>query len=226
MNNKIIVANWKMNGSKALIEAYDNFFKNYQGAYTVVICPSFIHIPLCSSKNYFLGAQDCHEAGIGSHTGCISAPMLREVGVKYVILGHSERRFQCFESDEMIKRKENAALENDLIPIVCIGETVADKNAGKTFHVLEQQLKNSLNGNDKTIIAYEPIWAIGTGKIPTDFELITIFQFIKNLFPNNIIIYGGSVNQNNAHHIVNHRGVDGLLVGGACLNVAFFESFL
>lgn len=226
MNNKIIVANWKMNGNKALIDAYGNFFKNYQGDYTIVVCPSFIHIPLCYSQNYFLGAQDCHEGPMGAHTGCISASMLRELGVKYVILGHSERRLQCFESDEMIKRKVNAALENDLIPIVCIGETIAHKEAGQTFQILKQQLKNSLSENDKTIIAYEPIWAIGTGNIPTDCEIITIFQFIKNLFPNNTIVYGGSVNEKNAHQIIHLRGVDGLLVGGACLNLVFFEGFL
>lgn len=226
MHNKIIVANWKMNGDKTLVQDYNNFFKHYNGHHTVVVCPSFTHILLCDSKNYFIGAQDCSEELNGAYTGSISAPMLREVGVKYVILGHSERRMRYFETDELIKKKEKIAIENDLIPIICIGESLEDKENGQTQRVLEKQLQNCLNGYSKTIIAYEPIWAIGTGLIPDFNKIEEIFSFIKKLFPHNIAIYGGSINDNNASRIMNSKGIDGLLIGGFSLNLGSFQKIL
>jgi triosephosphate isomerase len=226
MHNKIIVANWKMNGDKALVQAYDNFLANYDGKYKVIICPPFTHISLFNPKNYYLGAQDCHEALQGAYTGCVSASMLHELSVKYVILGHNERRSGCFESDDIIRRKEKSALDNGIIPIVCIGETRQEKEAGQTYNILKKQLKNCLNGSPHTIIAYEPIWAIGTGHTPRYAEIEEIFRFLKTSLPYNAAIYGGSVNENNALEIINCEGVNGVLIGGTSLNLEAFKKIV
>ncbi len=242
MRKYLVAGNWKMNCtldeavklSEQLVEAI--------GAYTEVetlICPPAIDIPSVSfcirQSNIKLGAQNMNANASGAYTGEISYPMLKPF-CQYVILGHSERRQIFGEKDAMIAEKAKAAVANGIIPIVCIGETLEENEAGKTAEILKFQLDESLKeltADDEIVIAYEPIWAIGTGKAATAETAQNVLAFIREhmkvrfgqVYADRLrILYGGSVKPSNAYDIMSQPDVDGVLVGGACLRADDFKA--
>ncbi len=169
------------------------------------------------------GAQDCHHAVSGAHTGDISAEMLKEAGAEFVIVGHSERRADHGETDTLVKQKAEAALRAGLMPIVCVGETREEREAGKAVEVVSRQLKGSLPKDGHFVVAYEPVWAIGTGLVPTIEDITEIHAEIRKLTSDNTrILYGGSVKPGNAGEILAVENVNGALVGGASLKAQDF----
>lgn len=190
-----------------LLKAFDVKTKN-----TVILCPPYIY--LRKGENYILGAQNCFYENEGAYTGEISPKMLKDLGCKYVIIGHSERRNILNETDLEINKKFKACLLNNLKPVLCIGEKLGEDRK----EVLKKQLKEDLKGvKDKNIIiAYEPVWAIGTGKTPTSDDILDSFNFIKKIIPESKVLYGGSVNSKNIQEII--QITDGVLVGGASVN--------
>lgn len=172
-----------------------------------------------------LGAQNCHHENSGSFTGEVSAQMLSKVSCEYVILGHSERRSHNFESDEIVAKKVASVVSQKLIPIVCVGESVEIRNDNKHVEFVSQQLINSVPKNtdfERLIIAYEPIWSIGTGVTPSLDQISEMIAAIKKIFPSSSVLYGGSVTSQNSSDILKIPAVDGLLVGKASLDVNEF----
>lgn len=223
---KIIIANWKMNGT--LAEARERAKSIVDAApegVEIVICPPFVHLAtvleVVAGSSVKLGAQNCHFAEGGAYTGSVSAKMLAEAGCKYVILGHSERRRSYAESDSIVRDKGRCALAVGLTPIVCVGETLTEREAGEAVSVVERQLAGSLP-EGKAIIAYEPIWAIGTGKTATVEDVSAMHAAIKKRHNRTPVVYGGSVKANNAKELIAIPEVDGFLVGGASLVAAEF----
>ncbi len=227
---KLIVGNWKMNPpnlaqAKRLFSLVAKGAKNLKGV-RVVICPPFLYLPYFSSKNHlFLGAQNCFWEKTGAFTGEISPLMLKSLKVKYVILGHSERRRIFSETDVMVAKKIKTALDLKLNPILCIGENLKERKTKKTRIVLKKQLKGSLSGLKKeklsqVILAYEPVWAIGSGYPCDAKEAKDTLIFLRKFFKNKIL-YGGSVNSQNARFYL-EAGFDGLLIGGASLKAQEF----
>jgi triosephosphate isomerase len=243
----IIAGNWKMN--KTVAEALD-LVRGLKIEITnikevdIVICPPFTALCEVSKvvldTNIRLGAQNMSEHNVGAFTGEIAAVMLKEFSVRYVILGHSERRQYQKESDELISKKALAAHAASLKPIVCVGETLAEREGGKTEQVLDTQVRGSLAGLSKeqiveTIIAYEPVWAIGTGKTATTAQAQETHAFIRRLlgkmFDETVagrvrIQYGGSVKPSNARELMSQPDVDGALVGGASLEARSFADII
>ena len=237
---KIIVANWKMqiNPDQGLFLAkdYKRVLKNVK--HLVVACPDFLALPsvakIFNKTKLFLGAQDCAPASRGALTGEVSATDVFSLGARYVILGHSERRLVMAESNDLIRLKIEAALKGKLTPIICVGESLPDKEAGRAKEILSTQLKSAIKGlklkkASDIIIAYEPIWAIGTGEPIIPIEAENIHRFLKAQAANIVgqiprVIYGGSVNADNATIFLKQANVDGLLVGGASLDVNKFVS--
>ena len=234
--NKIIVANWKLNGSNDFLEAYFEELdsKNLRLNVCGVICPPTAYIQNCYSKlhSLYLGAQDCSKFKEGAYTGEISASMLKENNCKFCIVGHSERRQVFKENNEDIKIKAAQLLDEKIVPIICIGETLEQKKMNKTHEVLKEQVINSLPQNsskESVVIAYEPIWAIGTGMTPTLDEINNIHKYLKKdikEIEGYKLLYGGSVNPKNASDIMNLEYVDGVLVGGASLKADQFSQIL
>ena len=235
----LIVANWKMNPvtmkeAEELFNSVSEGVKNIENV-DVVICPPFVFLQTTNYKlqTIKLGAQDCYWEEKGAYTGEVSVAMLKEIGCKYVIIGHSERRKYFNETDEMVNKKVKTTLEAGLIPILCVGETEGEREMDKTEEVLEKEIKDGLNGVDvsRIIIAYEPIWAIGTGN-PCNVEEAQKMKEIIQKFPlrgisrretkDIRILYGGSVKANNAEEYLKQAGFNGLLVGGASLNAKEF----
>lgn len=219
---KFIIGNWKMNGTK---EEKDTMFKELSKSKTknkVVLCLPFT---LIGGENHgiSIGAQDVSNHENGAYTGDISAKMLNDVGAQYVIVGHSERRLYHNETNEIVREKATIAIKNNIIPIICVGETMEEKNAGHTIAVIKKMLLESIPENGEYIVAYEPRWAIGSGLTPTESEIITAVKTVFDALPNPMpILYGGSVNANNAQRIVSIPYVDGLLIGGASLKSETF----
>ena len=234
--NKIIVANWKLNGSNDFLEAYFEELdsKNLSLNVCGVICPPTAYIQNCYSKlhSLYLGAQDCSKFKEGAYTGEISASMLKENNCIFCIVGHSERRQVFKENNEDIKIKAAQLLDEKIIPIICIGETLEQKKMHKTHEVLKEQVIYSLPPNsskESVVIAYEPIWAIGTGMTPTLDEINNIHKYLKKdikEIEGYKLLYGGSVNPKNASDIMNLKYVDGVLVGGASLKADQFSQIL
>ena len=234
--NKIIVANWKLNGSNDFLEAYFEELdsKNLRLNVCGVVCPPTAYIQHCYSKlhSLYLGAQDCSKFNEGAYTGEISASMLKENNCIFCIVGHSERRQVFKENNEDIKIKAAQLLDEKIIPIICIGETLEQKKMHKTHEVLKEQVINSLPPNsskESVVIAYEPIWAIGTGMTPTLDEINNIHKYLKKdikEIEGYKLLYGGSVNPKNASDIMNLEYVDGVLVGGASLKADQFSQIL
>ena len=224
----LVVANWKMNPStlaeaKLLFNSVKKGLKNVKNV-EVVICPPFVYLPILKTN----GAQDCFWQEKGPFTGEVSPAMLRDLRVKYVIIGHSERR-ALGETDQMINKKIKAAISAKLKPILCIGETEEERKKGKTNKVLKIQLeknfKSILNLKSKIlnlIVAYEPVWAIGTGRACGIPEAKEANLFIRKTIKNLPLLYGGSVNSKNAANYIKEAGFQGLLVGGASLNANEF----
>ncbi len=228
--NKIIIANFKMNKTLDECVNYVKVFSKFAvpNGRTAVLCPPAFAIPLYAcelekNKMCFVGSQNSAFAENGAMTGELSATMIKSAGAKYVILGHSERRNILGETDDVINKKAKLAIEAGLVPIVCIGEKLEEISKKKT--VLSNQIKKSLEGVDldQVIIAYEPIWAIGTGKTCEASDISFVHQYIKSKFKTKngndpVVVYGGSVKASNASEILKTPGVDGVLVGGASLD--------
>jgi triosephosphate isomerase len=228
MQMKIIAGNWKMNGSVSMLQKFYEKLADVKTNNKIIICPPFtlLNMGTNSPKNLDLGAQDCSINENGAFTGDISAAMIAETGAKYVIVGHSERRIYHNETNEMVAKKASIAAANGLIPIICIGETADDKKAGRTLDVINAQIKTSVPAElSDFIIAYEPVWAIGTGIIPTSEEIESVHTHIAALIPAPIL-YGGSVNSNNAGQIMSIKNVSGVLIGGASLKLDDFLSII
>ena len=243
----IIAGNWKMNKTVAealdLVAGLKRELANVKEV-DLVVCPTFTALGGVSKaileSNIRLGAQNMSEQSEGAYTGEISALMLKEFSVRYVILGHSERRQYQRESNELIAKKALAAHAANLKPIVCIGEMLEERESGQTEQVLGTQLKGSLAGltadqMSETILAYEPVWAIGTGKTATTEQAQSTHQFIRRtlteLYDEGVakrvsIQYGGSVKPNNARELMSQPDVDGALVGGASLEVRSFSDIV
>ena len=238
--NKIIVANWKQNGSLDFIRAYfKDLFADISNNPNVctIFCPPMPYLQICylnikKRKSLFLGAQDCSLYNLGAFTGETSASMLKDNNCQFCIVGHSERRQLFSQTNLDTKNKAENLVKNDINPIICIGETLDEKDKGLTKNVLQKQIMNSLPKNSSiqsVIIAYEPIWAIGTGLTPTLNEIEDIHFFIKKgikNFTNHKIIYGGSVKSKNAKDIMDLENVDGVLVGGSSLDPLEFIKIL
>jgi triosephosphate isomerase len=227
MDTKYIVANWKMNGNFKLVQQYQDFFSQHVIKHRVVVCPPYPFLDQIQHDRYDVGAQDCHFEINGAFTGSISAAILKKINTQYIILGHSERRVQFNETNALVFKKVNAALDENLIPIICVGETLQEKEIGQATAVITRQLEESIPITQKKLmIAYEPIWAIGTGHVPSSEDIERIHTLIRRLYPEAPIVYGGSVNKTNIHGILNIKNVDGVLVGGASLDVSFFETLI
>ena len=219
---KFIVANWKMNGT---IAEKDAMFKELSKTKTknkIIMCMPFT---LLNGENQGIttGAQDVSNHENGAYTGDISATILKEMGAQYVIVGHSERRLYHNETNELVRAKATMAIKSGIVPIICVGETMEEKNAGHTISVIKKMLLESIPENGEYIVAYEPRWAIGSGLTPTTNEIVTAVKAVFDSLPTPIpILYGGSVTANNAHDIVSIPYVDGLLIGGASLKIDTF----
>ena len=246
MRRKVIAGNWKMNmlPNEAIdyIQAFEPLVKDAEAE--VILCVPYTDLFYClmnaQGTNIKIGAQNMHFAETGAYTGEVSAKMLKSIGVEYVIIGHSERRQYYNETDETVNKKLKAAFENELKPIVCVGESLEEREAGKTEEIITSQTRLALEGltNDQvkaTIIAYEPIWAIGTGKTATSEDannsIKAIREEIKRIYGEEvseevIIQYGGSVKSSNAKELFSTSDIDGGLVGGASLKPDEFSKIV
>jgi triosephosphate isomerase (TIM) len=243
MRKPIVAGNWKMNKTVAdalkLVESLKQQLREEQKV-DVILCPPFTALAAVGEAikdtKLDLGAQNMHAERSGAFTGEIAADMLRDLGCHYVILGHSERRQHFKETDELVNRKAKAALAAGLHPIVCVGELLAERESGKTEAVVGAQVRGSLAGlraGDmlKTIIAYEPVWAIGTGKTATPAQAQEVHAFIRKILKEMLdeaaaqsvrIQYGGSVKASNAKELFHQPDIDGGLIGGASLEAQSF----
>lgn len=237
---KLAAGNWKMNGLPENLMEIDNLTQSHPDPKVdILICPPAPLLFATAAKSTVVkaGAQDCHAEQSGAHTGDISARLIKASGATSVILGHSERRQDHAETDADIAAKTQAAHANDLIAIVCIGETHQERLDNKTLDILGTQLQGSLPEGctaKNTVIAYEPVWAIGTGLIPTLEQIEEAHSFIRNTLVTRFgdtaksmrLLYGGSVKANNAAEIFNVANVDGALVGGASLKASDFSPII
>jgi len=233
----LVAANWKMNKTVAqTLEYLETFLPVVRDINTVeiMIAPSFTALASASLKlehsNVKLGAQNMHYQDRGAFTGEISPLMLTELDVSYVIIGHSERRHIFGEKDDLINKKMISAVEHGIRPILCVGETLEERELGKTLSVVERQIRSGLAGIEKDMIyidiAYEPVWAIGTGVNATPEQAQEVHRFIRSLInelskgndEKTRILYGGSVNEKNARELIKERNIDGFLVGTASLD--------
>lgn len=236
---KLIAGNWKMNGLRASLVELDNIAsraKDLAGQVELAVCPPATLAGLAGEKlqgsGAALGGQDCHSNPSGPHTGDVSAEMWADLGARYVIVGHSERRADHGETDAHVAAKAAGAGRAGLTPIICVGESLAIRDAGKTLEVVDRQLEGSLPAGFKGafVIAYEPIWAIGTGRTPTPAQIVEVHQAIRDRLSRNFpetgssarILYGGSVKPDNAAELLNLPNVNGALVGGASLKAVDF----
>jgi triosephosphate isomerase (TIM) len=244
MRKKIVAANWKMNMTQAESAAFVETFLRELGDFSeveVVLVPPFTAIAkvseaLSASQNVKVGAQNMYWEKSGAFTGEISAAMLRDLFVRYVVLGHSERRALLGETDEIVNRKVRAAHDASLRPIVCVGETLEQREGGGVEKVIGTQLRGSLallgpKELSETVVAYEPVWAIGTGKTATAEQAQEVHAFIRKTLGTMAdeataakmrIQYGGSVKPDNAHTLMSQPDIDGALVGGASLDPRSF----
>lgn len=214
---KIIVANWKMNGDLDLVSSFVEKINAIETKNTIIVCPPAALIGEFNDFHHLIGAQNCFYEDNGAFTGENSPKLLKELGCGCVIIGHSERRALFGETDEIVFKKHEAALRNELVPIVCIGEKANERAQWK--QVLTKQIERFIGTHlQNTIFAYEPVWSIGTGVIPTIDEINEVLKFIKDTLGELVpCLYGGSVNASNAESILKADEVDGLLIGGASL---------
>ena len=248
MRKNIVAGNWKMNKTLqegiALAKELNEVLANECPNCDVIICTPFIHLasvtPLVDSAKIGVGAENCADKESGAYTGEVSAAMVASTGAKYVILGHSERRAYYHETPEILKEKVRLALANGLTPIFCVGEVLEEREAGKQNEVVYGQLAGSLfdlSAEDfsRLIIAYEPVWAIGTGKTATAAQAQEIHAYIrsviadkygKDVADNTSILYGGSCKASNARELFANPDVDGGLIGGASLKAADFKGII
>jgi len=243
MRRPLVMGNWKMNGSllanQALIAALEETATKCSDI-DVAVCPPFIYLPqvvgLCTTNRIHVGAQNISDQEKGAFTGEVSGEMLRDLDVGFVLVGHSERRAIYGETNEVVASKVNKALEKGLIPVLCVGETLAQRQSGEMNTVIEAQVlavleSASIQAFAQVVIAYEPVWAIGTGETATPEQAQEVHAFIRGLLAQHdssiaartTILYGGSVNASNADQLFAMPDVDGGLVGGASLKAADFS---
>ena len=248
MRKKIVAGNWKMNtdyseGISLFSEIVNIVKDEKKGDQIAIICAPYIHLNSLSKLGgeiVKIGAQDCHQKESGAYTGEISAKMIKSVGCEYVIIGHSERRQYFAESDALLAEKTKIVLANQLTPIFCIGETLDERNNGNFFEILKGQLENGifdLSAEDfsKVVIAYEPVWAIGTGLTATAEQAQEVHEFIRATIAaqytdavaeETSILYGGSCNPKNAAELFAQKDIDGGLIGGASLKSRDFADIV
>ena len=239
----LVAGNWKMNGLKGAVDEIiklNDLVGRSDAKCDVLICPpvtligSIIQLNL---KHVSIGAQDCHVKSIGAHTGDVSAEMLKDLGCTHIIIGHSERRVGHGENNVIVNKKASQAQKFGTTAIICVGETIDEYEAGKTLEVIVSQVKSSIPSNaivENTIIAYEPLWAIGSGKIPTVEGVEEVHTSISKVLVERFgsegakinILYGGSVNASNAHALMSTVNVNGALVGGASLKADDFFNII
>ncbi len=231
---QLIAGNWKMFGKLAEVSAYAGAVKAAPAHVDLLVCPPFTLLDRLATalkgSRVAVGGQDCHPSTQGAHTGDIAAPMLAEAGAAYVILGHSERRTDHGENNAVVRAKTEAAIAAGLIPIVCVGETEAEREAGEAEHVVRSQLQHSLPAGFAGVVAYEPVWAIGTGRTPTEDDVAAMHAAIRAALlaqlgaggAKILILYGGSVKPGNAASLLALPEVGGALVGGASLKAEDF----
>ncbi|RJF87418.1 triose-phosphate isomerase [Oleomonas cavernae] len=237
----LVAGNWKMNGVAASLGELDSLAAKV-GALSakvdVAICPPATLVGAAAARAkgtpIAIGGQDCHAKVSGAHTGDVAAEMLADAGATLVIVGHSERRTDHGESDDVVKAKAEAAWRAGLIAIICVGETEAERDGGKTLDVVGRQLDGSVPAAAtaaNTVVAYEPVWAIGTGRTPTEGEIVEVHSFMRQRLAARLgaevaggirLLYGGSVKPGNAAVLLKLADVDGALVGGASLKAADF----
>jgi triosephosphate isomerase len=260
MRKKMIAGNWKMNGDRTFTSEFINNIEEWlltdttgrnvskainAGDIEIVTAPPFTSLDAAvssrKSDKIKIAAQNVHYEHKGAFTGEVSIPMLKEIGCDYVIIGHSERRHIFHESGELLEKKLIAALESQILPIFCVGELLEDRESGNMERVLKEQLESaweSLTSDvvaEMVVIAYEPVWAIGTGKIASDKDADDACDFIRTLTYDKFgitasdsirILYGGSVKPENSAGILKQENIDGLLIGGAALSVESFENII
>ena len=249
MRKPFVAGNWKMNtDTHTSVELAKHIasgsFEVASHRVTVAVCPPFVYLQsvtkALSSSSIAVGAQDVYIESKGAFTGEISPPMLKDIGCTYVLCGHSERRHVIGENDELINKKVAAAIAGGLLPILCVGELLTERDAGQTEQVVTRQLKKGLSGLSAekvsaVTMAYEPVWAIGTGRTATPKQAQEAHDFIRKLFAQMYddqlaeeirILYGGSVKPDNAEDLMRQNDVDGLLVGGASLNADDFLAII
>ena len=248
MRKTVIAGNWKMNNdlkeSEKLIVELKNLLQNEKPNCEVIVCPPYTSLSeaskLLNGSQIKLGAQNMHFEENGAFTGEVSALMLKSVGCEYVILGHSERRHIFGESNEMINKKIKKALSAGLKPIFCVGELLEERERGTTNDVVKKQILKGLaeisaDEMKNIIVAYEPVWAIGTGKTASPAQAQEVHEFIRDLVEityslevaNDLVIqYGGSVKPDNAKELISQKDIDGALVGGACLKADSFMGII
>ncbi|SDH55274.1 triose-phosphate isomerase [Alloyangia pacifica] len=236
MRRKLAAGNWKMNGLAAALDELEAMSGAAGGAAEVLICPpaTLVSQAVAAAGDIAIGGQDCHAKASGAHTGDISAEMLKDAGASYVILGHSERRTDHGETDEDVRNKTRAAWDAGLSAVVCVGESLAEREASNTLDIIAGQLAGSIPDGatgHNLVVAYEPIWAIGTGKVPTTDQIGEVHDFMRAKLERRFgegvgrsvrLLYGGSVKPGNAGEIFAVSNVDGALVGGASLKADDF----
>jgi len=239
---KLAAGNWKMNGTAAALSEVSALLAAHPApGCEMLLCPPATLVAqmaaLAAGSALAVGGQDCHAKASGAHTGDISAAMLKDAGAAYVILGHSERRADHGEQDALVLAKAEAAVAAGLVPVVCIGETEAERDAGTTLAVIGAQLEGSVPADSTAgtlVVAYEPVWAIGTGRTPTLEQIAEVHAFLRDRLTARIgaeaagvrLLYGGSVKPSNAVEIFAVPHVDGALVGGASLKAADFGAIV
>ncbi|MBT9370116.1 triose-phosphate isomerase [Rhizobium sp. CSW-27] len=237
----LVAGNWKMNGTRSSLDQIKAIAEGVQGPLSekvdALLCPPatllYVATALCTDSPLMIGAQDCHQNASGAHTGDISAEMIADCYGTFVIVGHSERRSDHAETDHLVRAKAEAAFAADITAIICIGETADERKAGQTLEILKRQLAASVPdgaNSENTVIAYEPVWAIGTGLTPTVEDVEKAHAFMRAELVARFgaagkairILYGGSVKPSNAKELMGVANVDGALVGGASLKAADF----
>ena len=241
MRRKLAAGNWKMNGTKGdLSEVRALIAAHPAPGCDVLLCPPATLIAAMAQVaggKIAVGGQDCHMRGAGAHTGDISATMIADAGGSHVILGHSERRADHHETDVLVRAKTEAAIEAGLVAVVCVGETEGQRDAGETLAIIGSQLRGSLPDHATAancVIAYEPVWAIGTGRTPTLEQIAEVHDFMREKLTERFgeegdgmrLLYGGSVKPSNAAEIFAVSNVDGALVGGASLKAVDFGAIV
>jgi triosephosphate isomerase (TIM) len=247
MRTPLVIGNWKMVGTLAearpLATGIRDGLKRFKGV-DVVLCPPFTALgavgEILQGSAIGIGGQNCHYEGSGAHTGEIAPPMLVELGCRSVLIGHSERRREFGETDELINKKVTGALTFGLTPVLCVGETAEERRQGLTFTTVEGQLRAGLAGLDtaavaRLVVAYEPVWAIGTGVNATPQQAAEVHGYVRGLLSELAskeaaqglrVLYGGSVKADNVEALLAESEIDGALVGGASLNAQGFVSIV
>ena len=240
MRTKLAAGNWKMNGTSAELDRLKTL-AGQTAKCDVLICPPATLVSRAAEavqgSRIAIGGQDCHAKTSGAHTGDTSAAMLKDAGASYVITGHSERRTDHHEDSATVRAKTEAAIAAGLTPVVCIGESLEERETGATLEVIGTQLQGSLpdDAPAETVVAYEPVWAIGTGKVPTTAQIGEVHDFLRNRLVDRYgaekghamrLLYGGSVKASNAAEIFAVANVDGALVGGASLKPEDFAPII